>query len=106
MPSLILYIDENIKQSLDQKNLQPIEKTIIEIILHELDATKDNCQITWIKSNILTSDYKIFGEMKFRQKKTRNKNKKENCLKKLAMFYIIILEYLQDCELFPLKMLL
>jgi len=54
MPSLILYIDENIKQSLDQNNLQPIEKTIIEIILHELDATKDNCQITWIKSNILT----------------------------------------------------
>jgi Asp-tRNA(Asn)/Glu-tRNA(Gln) amidotransferase C subunit len=84
MPSLILYIDENIKQSLDQNNLQPIEKTIIEIILHELDATKDNCQITWIKTNILTSDYKIFGEMKFRQKKSRNKNKKENCLKKIG----------------------
>ena len=76
MPSLILYIDENIKQSLDQKNLQPIEKTIIEIILHELDATKDNCQITWIKTNIVTSDYKIFGEMKFRQKKAEIKIKK------------------------------
>ncbi len=37
MPSLILYVDENINENLD---LQNIEKNIIEIIVKELEANK------------------------------------------------------------------
>jgi len=81
MPSLILYVDENINGNLD---LQNIENNIIEIIVKELEANKETCQVVWIKTKILSSDYKIFGELKFRLKESRNKNKKENCLKKIG----------------------
>ena len=74
LPSLILHVDEIIENSLEIAEVIRIEKRIINIIQKELEAEKNNCQIIWIKSKIITSNYKIFGELKFREKKTRNKN--------------------------------
>ena len=84
MPSLTLYIDKNIDHNLNQRTLRTIEENIIEIIVKEFDANQDNCQICWVNSEMFTSNYKSLGEMKFRQKKSRGKNKKENCLKKIG----------------------
>jgi hypothetical protein len=84
MPSLTLYIDKYIDHNLNQQTLRTIEENIVEIIVKEFDANQDNCQICWVNSEIFTSNYKILGEMKFRQKKSRGKNKKENCLKKIG----------------------
>ena len=84
MPSLTLYIDNNIDHNLNQQTLRTIEENIVQIIVKEFDANQDNCQICWVNSEMFTSNYKILGEMKFRQKKSRGKNKKENCLKKIG----------------------
>ena len=84
MPSLILYVDKTIDHNLNQQALRTIEENIVKIIVKEFDANKDNCQISWVNSEMFTSNYKILGEMKFRQKKSRDKNKKENCLKKIG----------------------
>ena len=84
MPSLTLYIDKYIDHNLNQQTLRTIEENIVQIIVKEFDANQDNCQICWVNSEIFTSNYKILGEMKFRQKKSRGKNKKENCLKKIG----------------------
>ena len=69
MPSLTLYIDKNIDHNLNQQTLRKIEENIVEIIVKEFDANQDNCQICWVNSEMFTSNYKILGEMKFRQKK-------------------------------------
>ena len=69
MPSLTLYIDKNIDHNLNQQTLRTIEEKIVEIIVKEFDANQDNCQICWVNSGMFTSNYKILGEMKFRQKK-------------------------------------
>ena len=74
MPSLTLYIDKNIDHNLNQRTLRTIEENIVEIIVKEFDANQDNCQICWVNSEIFTLNYKILGEMKFRQKKSRGKN--------------------------------
>ena len=84
MPSLTLYIDKYIDHNLNQQTLRMIEENIVQIIVKEFDANQDNCQICWVNSEMFTSNYKILGEMKFRQKKSRGKNKKENCLKKIG----------------------
>tara|TARA_E500000081_G_C6076580_1_gene325629 strand:- start:294 stop:638 length:345 start_codon:yes stop_codon:yes gene_type:complete len=84
MPSLTLYIDKYIDHNLNQQTLRTIEENIVQIIVKEFDANQDNCQICWVNSEMFTSNYKILGEMKFRQKKSRGKNKKENCLKKIG----------------------
>ena len=84
MPSLTLYIDNNIDHNLNQQTLRTIEENIVQIIVKEFDANQDNCQICWVNSEMFTSNHKILGEMKFRQKKSRDKNKKENCLKKIG----------------------
>ena len=84
MPSLILYVDKTIDHNLNQQALRTIEENIVKIIVKEFDANKDNCQISWVNSEMFTSKYKILGEMKFRQNKSRDKNKKENCLKKIG----------------------
>ena len=84
MPSLTLYVDKYIDHNLNQQTLRTIEENIVEIIVKEFDANQDNCQICWVNSEMFTSNYKILGEMKFRQKKSRGKNKKENCLKKIG----------------------
>ena len=84
LPSLILYVDEIIENSLEITEVIRIEKRIINIIQKELEAEKNNCQIIWIKSKIITSNYKIFGELKFREKKTRNIDSINDCLIKIG----------------------
>ena len=84
MPSLILHIDEILENNFDISAVKRIEKSIIDIIEEELEAEKNNCQIIWIKSKIITSNYKIFGELKFREKKTRNIDSINNCLRKIS----------------------
>ena len=75
LPSLILHVDEIIENSLEIAEVIRIEKSIINIIQKELEAEKNNCQIIWVKSKIICSNYKIFGELKFRDKETRNIDK-------------------------------
>ena len=84
MPSLILHVDESLNYIFKKLDVNLIEKNITDIIINELDAEKDNCQIIWIQSKTLISNYKIYGEIKFREKKSRSINKRENCLKKIG----------------------
>ena len=84
MPSLILHIDETLKNIFEISAVKSIEKSIIGIIQEELKAEKNNCQVIWIKSKIITSNYKIFGELKFREKKTRNIDSINDCLRKIG----------------------
>ena len=55
-----------------------------EFSLEELDAEQNNCQIIWVKSKIIYSNYKIFGELKFRDKESRNIDKRHKCLKRIG----------------------
>ena len=84
MPSLILHIDETLKNIFEISAVKSIEKSIIGVIQEELKAEKNNCQVIWIKSKIITSNYKIFGELKFREKKTRNIDSINDCLRKIG----------------------
>ena len=84
LPSLILHIDEILENTFDISAVKTIEKSIIDIIEEELEAEKNNCQIIWVKSKIISSNYKIFGELKFRDKETRNIDKKDKCLKRIG----------------------
>ena len=84
MPSLILHIDESLDYIFKNSDINFVEKNITEIIINELDAEKDNCQIIWVESKTFTSNYKLYGEMKFREKKSRTINSREKCLKKIG----------------------
>ena len=84
MPSLILHIDEILENTFDISAVKRIEKSIIDIIEEELEAEKNNCQIIWVKSKIIYSNYKIFGELKFRDKESRNIDKRHKCLKRIG----------------------
>ena len=84
MPSLILHIDEIIENTLKNSVVKAIEKNMIKIIEDELEAEKNNCQIIWVRSKILSSNYKIFGELKFREKNTRNIKRRKDCLKQIS----------------------
>ena len=84
LPSLILHVDEIIENSLEITEVIRLEKRIINIIQEELEAEKNNCQIIWIRSKIITSNYKIFGELKFREKKTRNIDNINDCLRRIG----------------------
>ena len=84
MPSLIIYIEENLDRNANFTELEDVEHKLIQIITKELEAKKDNCQIVWVYSKILTSKYKVFGELKFRDTKNRDDIKKEKCLKKIG----------------------
>ena len=84
MPSLILHIDEILENTFDISAVKIIEKSIVDIIQEELEAEKNNCQIIWVKSKIIYSNYKIFGELKFRDKETRNIEKRNECLKRIG----------------------
>ena len=84
MPSLILHIDESLDSNFKKSEIKVIEKQMTDIIINELDAEEDNCQIIWVESKIFTSNYKLYGEMKFRKKKNRDLNKSKNCLKKIG----------------------
>ena len=84
MPSLILHIDEILENTFDISAVKRIERSIIDIIEEELEAEKNNCQIIWVKSKIISSNYKIFGELKFRDNETRNIDKRNECLKRIG----------------------
>ena len=84
MPSLILHIDESLDFNFKKSEIKVIEKKMTDIIINELDAEEDNCQIIWVESKIFTSNYKLYGEMKFREKKNRDSNKSKNCLQKIG----------------------
>ena len=84
MPSLILHIDESLDSNFKKSEIKVIEKQMTDIIINELDAEEDNCQIIWVESKTLTSNYKLYGEMKFREKKSRTINSREKCLKKIG----------------------
>ena len=84
MPSLILYIDESLDYIFKNSEVKIIEKNITDIIINELAAEEDNCQVIWVKSKTFSSNYKIFGEIKFREKKIRDMKKRNNCLKKIG----------------------
>ena len=84
MPSLIIYIEENLDRNENFTELEDVEHKLIQAITKELEAKKDNCQIVWIYSKILTSKYKVFGELKFRDTKNRDDIKKEKCLEKIG----------------------
>ena len=84
MPSLILHIDEILENTFDISAVKRLEKSIIDIIEEELEAEKNNCQIIWVKSRIIYSNYKIFGELKFRDNVTRNIEKRNKCLKRIG----------------------
>ena len=84
MPSLILHIDESLNSNFKKSEITVIEKQITDIIINELDAEEDNCQIIWVESKTFTSNYKLYGEMKFREKKIRDMKKRNNCLKKIG----------------------
>ena len=81
---LILHVDESLNYIFKKWDVNLIEKNITDIIINELDAEKDNCQIIWVKSKIFNSNYKLYGEIKFREKKSRDVNKRESCLKKIG----------------------
>ena len=84
MPSIIIYIEENLGKKTNSIELENVELKLIQTLTNELEAKKDNCQIVWIYSKSLTSKYKVFGELKFRDSKNRDKIKKERCLKKIS----------------------
>ena len=84
MPSLTIYIEENLGKKTNSIELENVELKLIQTITKELEAKKDNCQIVWIYSKILTSKYKVFGELKFRDTKNRDDIKKEKCLEKIG----------------------
>ena len=84
MPSLILHIDEILENTFKISSIKAVEKIIIDIIEEELEAEKNNCQIIWVQSKIISSNYKIFGELKFRDKETRNIDKINKCLKRIG----------------------
>ena len=84
MPSLILHIDESLNSNFKKSEITVIEKQITDIIINELNAEKDNCQIIWVQSKIFNLNYKLYGEIKFREKKSRDVNKRESCLKKIG----------------------
>ena len=84
MPSLIIYIEENLDRNANFTELEGVEHKLIQTITKELEAKKDNCQIVWIYSKILTAKYKVFGELKFRDTKHRDDIKKEKCLEKIG----------------------
>ena len=84
MPSLILHVDEILETTFEISAVKAIEKNIVDIIQEELEAEINNCQIIWVKSKIISSNYKIFGELKFRDKKTRSIDRINNCLKRIG----------------------
>ena len=87
MPSLILHVDESLNYIFKKLDVNLIEKNIIDIIINELDAEKDNCQIIWVQSKIFNSNYKLYGEIKFREKKSRDVNKRERSIDSVMTQY-------------------
>ena len=69
MPILKLYKDKNIDSKVD---LILIEDYLIKMMNTELDAKFENCQIIWIVTEIMKSEYKIYCELLLRKNEIRN----------------------------------
>jgi hypothetical protein len=80
MPSLIIHTDQSLKNIIEELDFIKIEETLKQIITKVLDAEEDKCQIIWLNSRIVTSDYKIYCELKFRENDYRNEFKRKDCL--------------------------
>jgi hypothetical protein len=80
MPSLIIHTDQSLNNIIEELDFKKIEEALKQIIIKILDAEEDKCQIIWINSRIITSDYKIYCELKFRETNYRNEFKRKNCL--------------------------
>ena len=50
----------------------------------ELNARLENCQIIWIATEILKSEYKIYGELLLRKNENRTNLIKNNFLNKIG----------------------
>ena len=84
MPSLIIYIEENLHRNTNFTELEDVEHKLVQTITKEMEAKKDNCQIIWVYSKILNTKYKVFKELKYKDNKNRDDIKKEKCLKKIG----------------------
>ena len=84
MPYLTIYVEERLEKTVPNLDMANIEESIIKILKTELMARQENCQLIWIPSRIYTSNYKVFGELKFRANKYRHREKQEKCLHKIG----------------------
>ena len=84
MPYLLIHVEENVYKNINNPELEDVEHNLIQTLIKELEAEKENCQIVWVYSKILTSKYKVFGELKFRDTKNRDDIKKGRCLEKIG----------------------
>ena len=80
MPSLIIHTDQSLNNIIEELDFKKIEEKLKQIFIKILDAKEDKCQIIWINSRIITSDYKIYCELKFRETYYRNEFKRKNFL--------------------------
>ena len=81
MPILKLYKDKNIDCKM---YLVSIEDYLIKMMNTELNARLENCQIIWIPTEILKSEYKIYGELLLRKNEKRTNLIKNNFLDKIG----------------------
>ena len=81
MPILKLYKDKNIDCKMD---LFSIEDYLIKMMNTEFNARLENCQIIWIATEILKSEYKIYGELLLRKNENRTNLIKNNFLNKIG----------------------
>ena len=84
MPSLVICVEENVYKDITLLDLKSVEHNLNHTLINELQAKKENCQVVWISSKIVSSKYKIFGELKFRDTKIRDNMKKQKCLKNIG----------------------
>ena len=80
MPSLIIHTDQSLNNIIEELDFKKIEETLKQVFIKILDAEEDKCQIIWINSRIITLDYKIYCELKFRETDYRNEFKRKDCL--------------------------
>ena len=80
MPTLIIHTDQSLNNIIEELDFKKIEETLKQVFIKILDAEEDKCQIIWINSRIITSDYKIYCELNFRETDDRNEFKRKDCL--------------------------
>ena len=84
MPSLTIYSDEKLDQITRNFDLGEIELKFNQILVNILGAEEENCQIIWVSSKILTSNYKVYCELKYRENVFRDDLKVEECLNEIG----------------------
>ena len=81
--AILSFLNEEFPNKfLSKKN--SVNPSIIKILKTELMARQENCQLIWIPSRIYNSNYKVFGELKFRANKCRHREKQKTCLHKIG----------------------